>query len=201
VWKVIWGVCALTCLAAGPLHAASTDQQLTRCLHRAEQLPDQAAAEASVWLKKGGGDQARLCLAFAQFHRGDFAEAARGFAAQAARRAKNDRVQGATLHVQAGLAAMRAGDLQLAEAQYAAALKLEPQDPEIWLDRAMTRAAAERYWDALDDVNEALAIMPDMPEALRVRAQVRVKIGQDSSARSDLEAAGMIEKVESVPTP
>lgn len=185
--------CAFPVMAA-PRPGA--DQKLTRCMHRAEQSPDHAAAEAEAWLKNGGGDKAMVCHAFTQFHRGEFEAAAREFASLAARHEKGDPKQAASLHVEAGLSFVRAGKPEAAETEYAAALVLEPHDPDIWLDRATARAAAERYWEALEDAGKALEIMPDMPEALRLRAQVRVKLGQDSAAKSDFEHAGAIESAE-----
>jgi tetratricopeptide (TPR) repeat protein len=174
----------------------SATPQFNHCLQRAEQFPDQAAAESHVWLKKGGGDPARVCHAFAQFHRGEYDGAAQEFAVLAARMEKTDRKRAASLHAQAGLSAMRANDPKMADKEYAAAIKLEPQDPDIWIDRATGHAASEHYWEALDDLNRALDIMPDMPEALRLRAQVRVKLGQDLSAKSDFEAARGVEEAE-----
>ncbi len=173
-----------------------TNQKLTRCLSRAEQMPDQTVAESEYWIKKGGGDAAWLCHAFAQFHRGEYRVAAQEFSEQAQKRNKSDPKKAASMHAQAGLAAMRAGDHKMAEAEYAAAIKLEPHDPDIWIDRATERAATEHYWDALDDINQALEIMPDMPEALRLRAQIRRKLGQDISAKSDFEYAASIDQAE-----
>jgi tetratricopeptide (TPR) repeat protein len=183
----------LSSVMASPVHANQTS---AKCLQRAEQFPDQAAAESQVWIKKGGGDPARVCFAFAQFHRGEYESAAREFAALAARMDKLDGKRAASLHARAGLSAMRANDSKMADKEYAAAIKLEPQDPDIWIDRATGHAASEHYWEALDDLNRALDIMPDMPEALRLRAQVRVKLGQDLSAKSDFEAARGVEEAE-----
>lgn len=175
---------------------AETDQNLTRCLHRAEQSPDYAVAEAQAWLKKGGGDQAKVCHAFAQFHRGEFEAAASEFAFLAAKKEKGNPSQSVSFHTQAGLSAMRAGNFKMAEAEYSAALRIEPHDPDIWLDRATLLAGNERYWEALEDVNRALEIMPDMPEAIKLRAQVRTKLGQKSAAISDFEYARSIEEAE-----
>lgn len=189
--------CLLGLLINGTVEAkAPADQRLVRCLTRAEEMPDQAAAETTAWLKKGGGDPARVCHAFAQFHRGEFAAAAEEFALLAAKRDKNAPKQAASLHVQAALAAMRVNDHKRAESEFAAAIKLEPHDPDVWVDRATERAATEHYWEALADVNKALELMPDMPEALRLRGQIHLKLGQDNSAKSDFEHAGTVEDTE-----
>jgi tetratricopeptide (TPR) repeat protein len=184
-------VAALMALFAVPVFAAgiSPEQKLQACLKKAEDLPDDAAATAQVWEKQGGGNRALLCEAEAQLHRGEFATAAKEFSTLAAAQQKNNRNRAASFYAQAGLAYAQANDGKNAEAQYALALKLEPQDPDIWLDRATARAGAERYWDAVDDINKALGIMPDMPEALRLRGQVWMKLGLDSKARDDFAQA------------
>jgi len=84
------------------------EQKMTRCLRRAEQFPDQRRRRRKSGLKNGGGDAARVCHAFAQFHRGEYEAAAQEFAVLAAKMEQQDRKKAASLHVQAGLAAMRA---------------------------------------------------------------------------------------------
>lgn len=184
-------------ILSGPALAdSSIDKTLAECLERAEQSPDLALAEADRWLKEGGGDPARLCRAYAQFHRGEYLLAAQAFRALADSTYKqqpNNTKHVAALAAQAGLAYARANDVKNAEIAYAAAIKLEAQDPDIWLDRATMRADAERYWDALDDLNRALTLMPDQPQALRLRGQVWTKLGHESNARADFIRAAMLD--------
>lgn len=176
-------------------------ENVADCIKRAEQSPDITLAEADQWLKAGGGDAARLCRAFAQFHRDEFLLAAQAFQALATSgdQSKTRQKHLAALQAQAGQAFARARDFRQAENAYAAALKLEPQDPDIWLDRAILRADNERYWDALDDVNRALTLMPDMIEALRLRGQIWTKLGNMSNARQDLTRAVMLENRDQTP--
>jgi glutamyl-Q tRNA(Asp) synthetase len=129
----------------------------------------------------------------AQFNRSEFTLAGRGFAALATLHDKNDPRHAAQLHARAGLSFMRAEDSKNAEKEYDAALKLEKDDPEIWMDRATFRASTEHYWDALSDLNQALKITPDMSEALRLRGQVWLKLGNTKNADADFVAAEDIE--------
>ncbi|NTU77261.1 MAG: hypothetical protein HGA90_05545, partial [Alphaproteobacteria bacterium] len=94
----------------------SSDPKLAACLKRAEELPDFTAAEAEGWMKRGGGDAARLCRATAQFHRGEYANAAREYVTLAATHDKKDRKEVASLHARAALAFTRASDSKNAEA-------------------------------------------------------------------------------------
>lgn len=194
-------VVVLTFAALFPLRQAvaanAPASKAGRCMERAREFPDMGAAQAQQWIKQGGGVAARLCLATAQFHQGEYAAAAKLFAALAnERKGAGSRRQVASWYAQAGLAAMRAGDHSLAEQAYTAALKAEPQDPDIWLDRATERASIQHYWDALEDVNRALQMMPDMPEALRLRGQIHAQLAQDATAKQDLSRAAAVEEGE-----
>ncbi len=187
------GLIALVLMVSAPLYAAedASRQQLQVCLKKSSDMPDIAAAEASKWLKQGGGDAAMLCRAYAYFHSNEFAKSAVDFAQLAATRTDNKR--GSLLHAQAGLSWMRAENYKKSEEEYGKALKLEPQDPDFWVDRATERGAAQHYWDAIDDLNQALKIMPDMPEALRLRGDVWFKLGNGNKAQDDFHRAAQIE--------
>ena len=172
----------------------SPEKRLEICIKKAHESPDITLAEAQNWQKNGGGDRARLCAAFAQFQRGEFIISAQEFGVLAQKRDVKDRKHAASLHTQSGLAYMRANDHKNAEVEFEAALRLEPHDPEIWLDRATERVTVERYWDAIDDLKQALAIEPDMSEALRLRGQAWTKLGNDSNAKADFERAAIVEE-------
>lgn len=173
--------------------AGTPERHLEACLKKADDLPDIAFAEAGAWLKAGGGGGARLCRATAQFHRGEFLDAAREFAALAAASDVKDRKHAASLHEEAGLSFMRGNDFKNSEQQYAAAIALEPDEPEVWVDRATERASDEKYWDAIDDLNRALKIMPDNALALRLRGQAWMKLDQETNAVADFAHAQEVE--------
>jgi tetratricopeptide (TPR) repeat protein len=187
-------VAALAVLLSLAPVAARASESVELCVKHAEQDPDAAFAEADAWAAAGGGDKAKLCRAFAQFHRGDFPAAGDAFSRLASARAVKDKKHAVSLHTQAALAFMRAGLHDRAESEYAAALKLEPQDPDIWLDRATERASVERFWDALADIDKALVLMPEMSETVRLRGQIWMKLGLASKARADLEKAELMER-------
>jgi tetratricopeptide (TPR) repeat protein len=173
------------------LYAAdlAPEQKLQSCLKKAHDLPDDAAADAEAWEKQGGGGRALYCEATAQLERGEYATAAQEFMTLAVAESKSDPKHAASFYAQAGLAYTTASDDKNAEIEYGNALKLEPQDPDIWLDRATERASGERYMDAIDDINKALILMPDMGEAYRMRGQVYIKLGLDSNAAYDFAKA------------
>jgi len=200
--RVLWGLRRAPFFAAiifllmplvGPARAEEDPQrrQLQICLKKANDMPDIAAAEADAWLKRGGGDAALLCRAYAQFYSNEFSKAAADFTRLAETR--KDAKRAALLYAQAGLAWMRAQSYKKSESVYSKALKLETQDPDIWVDRAAERGAAQHYWDAIEDLNAALKIMPDMPEALRLRGDVWFKLGNGKKAEEDFRRAAEID--------
>ncbi|HEU0118166.1 MAG TPA: tetratricopeptide repeat protein, partial [Alphaproteobacteria bacterium] len=97
------------------------------------------------------------------------------------------------LHSRSGLAYMRAEDITDAEKQYGIALTLEPDDPDIWVDRATERAGNDNFWDAVSDLNHALSIEPDFVDALRLRGQCWLKLGNSKNALADFNLAEQIE--------
>ena len=179
-------------------HAAETPSEthLHACLKKAADLPDIAVAEANAWLKQGGGDAAVLCRATAQFHNNEFIKSAGDFTSLAD--GQKDPKQASLLYQQAALAWQRAQDYKKSEDAYAHALRFEQHDPDLWMARGNERAAAQHYWDAIEDLNKALDIMPDMPEALRTRGQVWSKLGLDHNAEVDFRHAGEVQAEEDV---
>ena len=167
----------------------TSSPQLQKCLKRADDLPDIAAAEAAVWIKKDGGNEAHLCRAFAQANRGMHADAAREFWFLASFYDKNGSSRAVLMHNLSGQEFLLGKDIKNAEAQYAASLKSVPDNTGGLVGRAQTRMAHEKYWDALDDLNRALKIKPDSVDALRQRGRVWTHLGNDKNAQEDFEKA------------
>ena len=170
--------------------------QLQKCLKRADDLPDMAAAESAVWIKQNGGNDAHLCRAFAQANRGMHADAAREFWALASYYDKKTPAQNLNrallMHNLAGQEFLRAKDPKNAETRYEAALKIAPSNATSLIGRAQTRMEAERYWDALDDLNCVLKENPDDINALRQRGLVWSHLGNEKNAQEDLAHAAAL---------
>jgi tetratricopeptide (TPR) repeat protein len=177
---------------AGDVRAAQVpleSEHLQKCLKRADELPDIAAAEAGAWIKNNGGDEAHVCRAFAQANRGMHEDAAREFWGLASHMKKTNPAKAVTMHALAGQEFVRAKKPVDAEAQYNAALKITPQNPDLYIDRAKARMAMEKYWDALDDLNRAIKMKPDDAEALRQRGRAWAQLGNGKNAQEDFEHA------------
>ncbi len=147
--------------------------QLQQCLKRADDLPDIAAAEATAWIKKGGGNDAHLCRAFAQMNRG----------------MHEDAHHAVLMHDMAGQEFLATNKIKDALAQYGMALNIAPKDPQSLIGRAKTRMAVDRYWDALDDLNKALKIDPNNVDALRQRGRAWAQLGDNKNAQEDFGRA------------
>jgi len=181
---------------ANAASAVPPEQRLRSCLAKADELPDAAKADADNWIKQGGGDAAVLCRATAEFHTGDFFKSAQEFSSIADK--QTDPRRASLLYRQAGLAYSRVENYNKSEEAYGKALKYESQDPDLWCDRARARASAQHYWEAIDDLNKALSIMPDMPEALRIRGQTWFKLGMGKNAEADFRKVAEIQAEDDV---
>ena len=49
-------------------------------------------------------------------------------------------------------------------------VEIDPSNLDLWIDRSVTLATAQNYWEAIDDLNHALDIDPEQTEALIFRA-------------------------------
>ena len=190
---VRWGQGVLLCLLfVSPVWAAESPQ-LKKCLQRADDLPDIAATEATVWLKKDGGNDAHLCHAFAQSNRGMHQDAAREFWYLASFYESKDSARAVALHNIAGQEFLRAKDAPNAKTQYAAALKLSPENAASLTGYGQAQSALERYWDALETLNHALKRDPDFIDALRARGRVWIQLGNKGNAQEDFAHAEELE--------
>lgn len=185
---------ALPPLTAAPAFAetgSSLDRNayLKECAARAEAEPDAAFAHAQRWLQAGGGDFAKLCQALAQFHRGDFKAAAGRLEELAGTLGRDDPKAAASILARGGWAWLRAGEQARAEKLYSAALAKQPGDVDLLIDRAFARAEAERFWDAIADLDAALAKDPRRADAYLYRAGAHKALSNHRQALGDIERA------------
>ncbi len=179
---------ALALLAAGPAAAAiDHDQPLKSCLALAERRPAEAMDSARAWQERGGGDLARLCEALALFHKGDFAAAGARLEELAPALGRDDPKAAASILGRAGWAWLRAGDHPRAERLYSQALERQPDDVDLRIDRAFARAEAERFWDALADLDAAIARDPGRADAYLYRAAAHKALANDRQAAADVD--------------
>lgn len=182
-------VSPVTTLPASAAPAVDHNREFQACLTLAEKHPAEALESAQTWLNRGGGDHARLCQALALFHKGDFTTAGTRLEELAPVLGKDDPKAGASILGRAGWAWLRAGDNARAERAYSRALALQPGDVDLLIDRAIARAETERFWDAVADLDAALAKDPRRPEAYLYRAAAHKALANDRQALADIDRA------------
>jgi tetratricopeptide (TPR) repeat protein len=177
--------------AAGLAQTPSTDpaRRYADCMATARIDPKRGIEIARAWEGAGGGAGARHCRAIALLELGDHVEAGKQLEALAREMTGQSNALRAEIFAQAGQAyqAARLGEQALA-AQNAAIL-LNSQNPEIWIDRSITYAAVGGYREAVSDLSHALALEPGRGDALVLRAAARRQLGDFKAAVADADAA------------
>lgn len=190
-------ITALTLLAPVLAIASAAAQTNTKasaryaaCIEMAHNNPAKGLERARTWQDTGGGDPARHCEGVALISLGRYRDAGR-LLENLARTMKPQRqaAMRAKALGQAGQAWLLAGNPGRAEAAYGAALDLRNQDVELWIDRALARFEMGRYWEAIDDLNQASEIAPARADILVYRASAYRHVEAPTMARSDIKAA------------
>ena len=165
--------------------AASYD----RCLKLAKQNPGAAQSLAQTWHERGGAHPADHCAAVALVGLKRYKEAATRLEALAQAMTTAPAGLRAEVFDQAGQAWLLAGDPVRAYAAAGQALVLQPNDPELLLDRAEAAAAAGYYDNAVGDLDHVLKANPNRIEALIYRASAYRALKRLDPALADAEKA------------
>ncbi len=80
-----------------------------------------------------------------------------------------------------------------AEKDFDRVLRAHKKSASAYLHRGSARFEQEKYAEAIADLSEALKLRPNYPEVLFLRAKFYKQIGQQESARKDLEAVLRLE--------
>ena len=175
--------------AAAQAKAVQDAKQYSDCMALARSAPDQALKSAQDWQAKGGGIPAGHCDAVALVGLGHYPEAATMMEKLADEEENTSKQLAAGLFGQAGQAWLIAGDDQHALADQTAALALTPDDPELLTDRAVTEISMAKYWQAIDDLNNAHDLASDRVDILIFRASAYRFLKSYDLARDDIERA------------
>ncbi|MGE0254527.1 MAG: tetratricopeptide repeat protein [Alphaproteobacteria bacterium] len=165
------------------------DEAYRQCIGFAQQDPENGFEAAIAWRDEGGGPQARHCVAVALVGLGHFAEAAERLETLAIDMAAYPPQARAQVVGLATRAWLGAGRLTRAFATATEALHLDPDNVDLLLDRGEVLANAERYWDALDDFNRAVALAPKRVDALVLQAAAHRLVEAYDLARDDIARA------------
>ena len=175
--------------SAGPRNAEADAATYDRCLKLAKQNPGAARSLAQTWHERGGAHPADHCAAVALFGLKRYKEAASRLEALAQAMTAAPAGLRAEVFDQAGQAWLLAGDPVRAYAAAGQALVLQPNDPELLLDRAEAAASAGYYDKAVDDLDHVLKANPNRIEALIYRASAYRALQRLDPALADAEKA------------
>jgi tetratricopeptide (TPR) repeat protein len=160
-----------------------------RCLKLAKQDPAAAQTLAQTWHGRGGAHPADHCAAVALVGLKQYEEAATRLEALAQEMTRAPVSLRAEVLDQAGQAWLLAGDPVRAYAASGQAVSLQPNDPDLLVDRAEAAAAAGYFDKAVVDLDHVLKTEPGRVDALIYRASANRALGRLDPAMADVEKA------------
>jgi tetratricopeptide (TPR) repeat protein len=175
--------------AAAPAWALDNQAQYQACMSLLDRDPAGALDGAVEWERQGGGDAARHCKALALIRTGDVEDGALELERVAQAMPQVKAPLAAELFAQAGQAWIKAGNPQRALYAPNEGLKLNPRDVQLLIDRALTYGASGMYFEALDDLNVAVEIVPNDPDVYAMRAAAYRQLETLDLAEENIEQA------------
>jgi tetratricopeptide (TPR) repeat protein len=201
-----WIACALLCLLfivtaaaaaeparspprPAPRNAEADAATYDRCLKLAKQSPGAAQSLAQAWHERGGAHPADHCAAVALVGLRQYKEAATRLEALAQEMTTAPASLRAEVLDQAGQAWLLAGDPVRAYAASGQAVSLQPNDPDLRIDRAEAAASAGYFDKSVADLDHVLRAEPGRVDALIYRASANRSLGRLDPALADIEKA------------
>jgi tetratricopeptide (TPR) repeat protein len=172
-----------------PRNAEADAATYDRCVKLAKQDPGAARSLAHTWHERGGAHPADHCAAVALIGLKQYKEAATRLEALAQVMKTAPVALRADVLDQAGQAWLLAGDPVRAYAAAGQALSLQPNDPELLVDRAEAAASAGYLDKAVADLDHVLKADPSRLDALIYRASANRALDRLDPALADVEKA------------
>jgi tetratricopeptide (TPR) repeat protein len=164
-------------------------REYAACMAIARSNPKAAHESALAWRKKGGGNAAIYCIAVALLGMGQYSQAARMMEELADQPNPRRPDLRARLYGQSANAWNIAGRPQTAVRLLTKAIKLQPVNLDLLIDRSIAHAGLGKYWKSLDDLNVVIAKEPDNVDALIFRASAWRKVSTLDLAKQDIITA------------
>jgi len=159
------------------------------CLERIAVDNDLAYEEAMIWQDEGGGRRAKHCVAMALYALGHEDEAAKRLDALAIASDGGTKLMRADFYAEAANFWLVDGQADRAYKSASEGLKLRKDHVDLRIARARAYALLERYDYAETDLTSVLKFSPNNADALRYRADTKMKQGRLDEARIDIERA------------
>ena len=172
-----------------PRNAEADAATYDRCLKLTKQDPKAAQRLALSWREQGGAHPADHCAAVALVGLKQYKEAATRLEALAADMKTAPPALRADVLDQAAQAWLLAGDAVRAYAAAGQALTLQPDAPDLLVDRAEAAASAGYFDKAVSDLDRVLQSVPGRVDALIYRASANRALDRLDPALADVEKA------------
>ena len=178
---------------AGGERTAPLDRRHEACLERIALDQELALEEAMIWRDQGGGRRARHCEAMALFALGYEGEAATRLDALAGGGDGGSTEHRVGFYTEAADLWIAAGNATRAYESATAGLELDERNADLRLARARAYALSGRPDYAETDLSTVLAYHPRHAEALRLRADARLRQSRLDGALVDVERSLQID--------
>ena len=175
--------------------AGNNDGELKRynkCMSQSRMNPENAIEMARTWLAEGDLPAAKHCLATGKFFSGAYEAAATIFENLAIADDDFTNQLRSQLFSQAGHARLLIGQSEKALENQTAAINLFRDEPQFFLDRAITQIALKNYTGALSDINIAIKKDPLFGDALLFSAIAKRHLEDFVGALADINKALML---------
>jgi tetratricopeptide (TPR) repeat protein len=177
-------------LAFAPSAFAQTEaEKLQQCREQIDRDAEVAYQDGLSWLARGNRPAARHCTALALIALGQEAEGAARLEELANAPDAGGLEERALYLTQAGNAWLMARMPDAAVVTLTNALKLRPNDGELFKDRARAHLALKKWREAASDLDSAIALSAADAEAFRMRGHARMKMGDLLEAWADVDMA------------
>ena len=164
-------------------------RQYADCMNLAQSDPDKALKTARAWERKAGGSPAGHCAAVALVGLGHYKEAAEAMEKLAGDELKDRKDLAISLYGQAAQAWTLANDNAHAIKAESAAIGLEPDNPDLLVDRGILQASSGKFFEAIDDFSKAHDLAANRADILVFRATAYRMLKSFDLANDDIDRA------------
>ena len=171
------------------VHSSESEQSIKydACLRLAETNPIKGYKKGLEWYAANGGVAARHCMAVSILFGGDNLNGASRLEVLERDIPKEKTVLRSQILAQAGQALLMEGLVDRSSQLLTKAINLNPENPELYLDRATVKIDQLKFIQALNDLNQAIALDPNFGDAYLYRAYVKRDIKDIAGAVTDIK--------------
>jgi tetratricopeptide (TPR) repeat protein len=182
-------VASLALFVAAPAFAQGDKQKLEACVEKIDRDAEGAYQDGLTWMSRGNVPASRQCTALALIALGQEAEGAARLEELANSPDAGGTGERAVYLAQSGNAWLMAGMPNEAVVTLTNALKLLPNDGELFKDRARAHVSLKKWDEAGKDLDSAIVLAAGDAEAFRMRGHVRMKQNRFEEAWADVQEA------------